>query len=169
MRNRSFFGIVAFGILALATVVGGTALFPGIIVTEVFADDEKGEENVVGRHEMKIEGPGPRHLKMRKRMGMLKGKERFLRFSKEYYEAVRDPHSAIGFAALGIKEKYRREDKPLDAIPELQKILDATEDRGARNILLFTIRQVYDHEKDRKGSERINNQILKENLAVVGK
>lgn len=104
---------------------------------------------------------------MREKFGMLKGRERFLKFSKEYYEAVRDPHAAIGFAVLGIKERHRRAGAPAGAIPELEALLQGVKDQGARNIVLFTIRQIHEAAKDDKQYAAVNDQILKENLAAV--
>lgn len=103
------------------------------------------------------------------RFGMLKGRERFLKFSKEYYDTVRDPHAAIGFAALGIREKFRREGKPEAAVPELQKLLEGAKDQGARNVLLFTIRQIHESSKNTEAFTKVNDQILRENLAAVNK
>lgn len=112
---------------------------------------------------------GPRAQKMRRKMGMLKGRAQFLKFSKDYYESVRDPHAAIGFAVLGILQKHRRSKTPNDAIVELEKILASTKDQGARNIVLFSIRQVYERTKDMDNYSKINDQILTENLKAVEK
>ena len=133
------------------------------------ANEHPGHSAQEGQFKKNRKAGGPRGQKMRKKMGMLKGRAQFLKFSKEYYESVRDPHSAIGFAVLGILQKHRRSKTPQKAIAELEKILASTKDQGARNIILFSIRQVYERTKDAENFSKTNDQILSENLKAVEK
>ena len=89
---------------------------------------------------------------------------RALDLVQSFQTAVQDPHQAIGLAALGIKQHYHRIGKPLDAVKELDDMLKSTTDQKTRNIFLFTIRQVYEEQKQSDKFLEISRQIVKENL-----
>lgn len=131
------------------------------------------------------EGMGPRAERFRRRMEGRMGEQRehpagegeghgrmgrlrrFLQFVEHYHNAVSDPQSAIGLAALGIKDGYRQQGKPLEAVAELEEILNSTNDRKARNILLFTMRQIYEEAQDTDKLLAINKRIVKENIDAL--
>lgn len=104
------------------------------------------------------EGKGPRGPG-------LGGKGRALEMIQSYQAAVQDPHQAIGLAAMGIKHHYRREGKPLEAVKELEELMKSATDQKTRNIFLFTIRQVYEEERDAAKTLELSRQIIKENMA----
>lgn len=111
--------------------------------------DERGGEEYGGRH-----GRHEGHLG---RMG------RFLGFMKGYIETVQDSTQATGLAALGIKDHYKRLGRPADAIPFFEEQLAKTKDQKTRNVLLFSIRQVYEETKNDEKLLELNKQILREN------
>ena len=88
----------------------------------------------------------------------------FLRFMQDFNTAVQDPYQAVGFAAVGIREQYKRAGKPQDAIPVLEEFLGKTKDQKSRNILLFTLRQIHEESKDTDKVLAVSKQILQENL-----
>ena len=98
------------------------------------------------------------------RLGRVK---KFLQFVKGYHEAVATPQSAIGLAALGIKDSYKQQGAPLKAVKDLDAILAETKDRKARNILLFTIRQVYEEQRDHAKMLELNKRIIAENITEL--
>ncbi len=89
---------------------------------------------------------------------------RYLDVVQSYQTAVQDEHQAVGLAALGIKDHYRRSGKPLDAVRELDEVLKTTTDQKMRNILLFTIRQIYEEQKAGDKFMEVSRQIIRENL-----
>ena len=98
------------------------------------------------------------------RMKRLSG---FLGFMEKYIDNVQDPRKAAGIALFALKEHYARAGKPDEAIKEFQSILQRTKDPKMRNIILFTLRQVYEQKKDREKLLALNRQILEENLAAI--
>lgn len=81
-----------------------------------------------------------------------------------YHEAVRDPHQAAGLAALSIKDAYKKQGKPLDAIPVLEEALGSAKDQQMRNIIMFNIRQVYEEAGQNDKVLEVSKKILKENV-----
>ena len=88
---------------------------------------------------------------------------------QNYQKAVQDPRQAIGLAVMGIRDHYRKERKPLEAVKEIDAILQSTQDQAVRNIALFAMRQVYEEERQGDKLLEINKQILKENLSAIQK
>ena len=88
---------------------------------------------------------------------------RFLGFIKTYVETVQDSRQAVGLAALGIKEHYKRAGKPAEAIPIFEEQLAKTKDQRTRNVLLFAIRQICEETKNEEKFFELNKQILREN------
>ena len=91
---------------------------------------------------------------------------RYLEVVQKYQTAVQDSGTAVGLAALGIKEQYRRLGKPEVAVKELEPMLQSTTDQKMRNILLFAIRQTYEESRNHEKFLEINRQIIKENLGA---
>lgn len=106
-------------------------------------------------------GEGPHHREGHHRGGKL-GK--YLGFVNHYISAVQDPYQATGLALMGIKDYYRKNGKPADAIPHYEGLLKNAKDQKTRNILMFAIRQVYEETKDAEKALAINKQILSENV-----
>ena len=65
---------------------------------------------------------------------------------------------------MGIKNHYKKNGKPTDAIPQYEALLKNAKDQKMRNILLFAIRQVYGETKDTEKVLAVNKQILSENV-----
>lgn len=103
--------------------------------------------------EAKRPGKGRRLLKMK----------RFLGAFNELSQQVKDPHGAIGLAALGIKDYYKSQGEPLKAVMELEEHLSNTKVQSRRNILLFTLRLIYEEVGDQKALFDLNKRILSEN------
>ncbi len=93
----------------------------------------------------------------------------YLEAVQSYQKAVQDPKQAIGLAVLGIREYYRKDGKPLEAIKEIEGILQSSQDQGVRNIALFAMRQIYEEERMSEKLLEMNKQILRENLGAVSK
>ncbi len=93
----------------------------------------------------------------------------FLKFMSKYHESVKDPYQAIGLAILGIKETYRKQGKPLDAIPELEKLLTQAKDQRVRNLILFSMRQVYEEANNSAKVLELSSRIIQENLVALEK
>ncbi len=89
---------------------------------------------------------------------------KYLGFVSSYISSVQDPYQATGLALMGIKEYYRKNGKPADALPQYEALLKSAKDQKMRNILLFAIRQVYEETKDSEKLLAINKQILSENV-----
>lgn len=94
---------------------------------------------------------------------------RFLDVVQSYQTAVQDPHQAVGLAALGIKDHYRRSGKPLEAVKELEDMLAQSSDQKMRNIFLFIIKQIYEEERDSAKFLETSRRIVKENLGSKAK
>jgi hypothetical protein len=91
---------------------------------------------------------------------------RFVRFMNDYQQAIQEPHGAVSFAAMGLKQHYKKIGKPLEVVPELEKMLDACKASKTRNVLLFTIRQIYEEQGDEEKVLMINRRILSENVGL---
>jgi hypothetical protein len=94
---------------------------------------------------------------------------RFLDVVQSYQTAVQDSHQAVGLAALGIKDHYRRNGKPLDAVKELEEMLAQTTDQKMRNIFLFIIKQIYEEQRDSAKFLEVSRRIVKENIGSKSK
>lgn len=94
---------------------------------------------------------------------------RFLGFVSEFNKQVQDPVQSVGLAAVGVKEFYRREGKPEDAVPVIDEMLKMAKDQRVRNVLLFTMRQIYDEQKNGAKMLELSKQIMRENIAAVEK
>lgn len=102
-----------------------------------------------------------------KGQGQLGRLQNFLRFVHNYIGVVQDPYQAVGFAALGIKELYKRKGEPEQAIPELEELLEGVKDQKMRNVILFIIRQIHEERKAKDKYLALNKLIIKENIKSV--
>ena len=91
----------------------------------------------------------------------------FLKFVRSYQEAVKDPHDAAGFAILAVKESYKRQGKPEEAVKYLNGLLDQTSDQHLRNIILFNLKQLYEHQRDGEKAVAVSKQIVAENMKLI--
>lgn len=89
----------------------------------------------------------------------------YLQFAESFVASVSDRPRAIGLAALGIRDAYRRQGKASEALPVFEELLASTKDQTERNIYLFLIRQSYQESNDMQKFLEINKQIIKENSA----
>ena len=94
---------------------------------------------------------------------------RFLGFVSEFNKQVQDPVQSVGLAAVGVKDYYRREGKPEEAIPVLEEMLKSAKDQGVRNVLLFAMRQIYDEAKNGEKMLELSKQIMRENIVAAEK
>ena len=102
-------------------------------------------------------------------MGRMGRAGRFLGFVSEFNKQVQDPVQSVGLAAVGVKEYYRREGKPEDAVPVLEEMLKSAKDQRVRNVLLFAMRQIYEETKSGTKMLELSKQIMRENIAAVDK
>ena len=99
--------------------------------------------------------------------------ERFQRMGKffgvvnEFQGAVGQPGGAVSLALMGIKQYYKKNGKPEEAISFFEDTLKGVQDRKMRNIILFTIRQLYEEQKDAEKFLAINKRILQENIQAA--
>ncbi len=94
---------------------------------------------------------------------------RWLGFVGEFNRQAQDPVQAIGLAAVGVKEYYRRQGKPEEALPVLDEFLKSAKDQKVRNVLLFAVRQIYDEQKNGAKVLELSRQIMQENIAAIEK
>ena len=133
-------------------------------------DGPRGERRGMRGKEIRRRGGarrGENRPGMDKRQGVLAAKARFLKFSSELTDTVKDPYQSIGFAALAIKEYYSRRGESEKAVAELEEILAKTKDQKARNILLFVIRQVHERDRNPDNFLKVNQRIIDENISKV--
>ena len=94
---------------------------------------------------------------------------RFLKFMNNFTTSVQDPYQAAGLAALGIKEHYRRAGQEADAVPVLEEMLKGVEEQKMRNVILFTIRQIFEEGKQPEKALELSKQIMRENIQAAQK
>lgn len=87
----------------------------------------------------------------------------YLQFVESYVNSVGDKHRAIALAALGIRELFKRQGKPEDALPVMEEYLGKAKDQTERNIYLFLMRQSYLEAKNYEKALALSKQILQEN------
>ncbi len=91
----------------------------------------------------------------------------FLKFVRSYQDAVKNPHDAAGFAILAVKENYKRQGKPDEAVKYLNGLLEGTNDQHLRNIILFNLKQLYEHQHNSDKAIEISKQIVAENMKQI--
>lgn len=130
--------------------------------SSVAAEQAAKEEHRRGHRRMDDEG---RHGRTKRdKMKRVGG---FLDFMNRFYGSVQDPYQATGFAALSVREHFKRQGKPLEAVAPIEKMLASTKDQRMRNVLLFTLRQVYEEAKQEEQFIALNEQIMRENIAFA--
>jgi len=88
----------------------------------------------------------------------------FLHLVKQYQAAVQDPYQATSLAVLGVKQHYKRINKPEEAVLFFDSQLKNIKDQKMRNVFLFAIRQTYEETRDANKLLAVNKQIIEENL-----
>jgi hypothetical protein len=96
-----------------------------------------------------------------------RGPGAFLRMVQDFQQAVQDPYQAVGLAVLSIKDHYRREKKPAEAVVFFESLLKETTDQKLRNIFLFSLRQIHEEQKDPAKVLEVSKKILEENLRAI--
>jgi hypothetical protein len=91
----------------------------------------------------------------------------YLSFIEKYFDTVEDPRKALALTAMNIKKEYKKQGKSEEAVILFEDALKTTTDVQARNILLFTLRQVYEESKDSKKVSELDKQIFNENLKAI--
>lgn len=93
----------------------------------------------------------------------------YLSFVEKYFDTIEDPRKALALTAMNIKQDYKKQGKLGDAAKLFEEALEATSDPQTRNVLLFTLRQVYEESKNSEKVSELDQQIFKENLKAVEK
>lgn len=99
------------------------------------------------------------------REGRMKRLGNFISFMSTYLTSVKDPHQAAGLAALSIKDVYKKQGKPLEAEKVIEEAIGSTKDQSMRNVLLFSLRQIYEENNQSDKVLEVSKRILKENVA----
>jgi hypothetical protein len=101
---------------------------------------------------------GSRGQRLRKRP------QRFLGFMERYVGMVENPNTALAMALYSMNERYLSENNPAGAEGEMKSLLAKTKDPKKRNIILFSLRRLYEQTGDKKKFDEINRLILNENV-----
>lgn len=96
--------------------------------------------------------------------GPKKSPGRAMGLIKSLIEGAKDPAEAVGLAAIGIKESYKRKGEPKGAIAYFEETLGKAKDQQIRNVLLLLIRQSYEEAGDVEKSIETSKKIVAENL-----
>ena len=140
----------------LSAILGLCLLVPGTAFAQPEHRPPHGEMS-----QERGKGMRDRMQKRRKHLGKLRN---FMHFANDYYGTVKDPAMAVGLSALSIKDAYKRKGEPLKAVQIFEEALLKTKSRKIRNVLLYSIRQVHEENKNQDKVLEISRQILEENL-----
>ena len=133
--------------------------------TEDRQDQENGPRKQMRRRMMERArdgGPGDQDG----REGKMKRLGNFISFMSTFLASVKDPHQAAGLAALSIKDVYKKQGKPLEAVKILEDAIGSSKDQAMRNVLLFSLRQIYEENNQTDKVLEVSQRILKENVAA---
>lgn len=100
------------------------------------------------------------------REGRMRRMGNFISFMSTFLGTVKDTHQAAGLAALSIKDSYKKQGKPLEAVKVIEDAIGSTRDQAMRNVLLFTLRQIYEENNQQAKVLEVSERILKENVAA---
>lgn len=119
------------------------------------------------RHEMRRRGPRGGEMDPTGKGDRVGRMGNFLKFVRSYQDAVKDPRDAAGFAILAVRESYKRQGKPEEAVKYLRELLDKTADPHLRNIILFNLKQSYEQDGNEDQAIAVSKQIVEENIKLL--